>query len=360
MSREAQLIDGAIKAFDLNLDSFVVFTEAASGHFQWTPLIALRSGAERVFALAKSSRFGTAEKIASDLKALAGDLGVEERLTVVFDAEEIGKADIITNTGFVRPLSSAVIDRLKSQATIPLMWETWEFRPEDLDLTRCFQRGILVLGTNESHPALNFHRYVGLLGVKLLLEVDVELVRSKILVIGNSPFGNSVAEALRAAGAEVALVSEESDSVGRIGSKLSDGPAYRFLQQADALVFAEHRSERMLVGSGGDLTPSELADCNRDVRIAHISGLIDATALAALDFRMIPESIASLPRTMSVTAGYLGPRPVIELHAAGLRVGQEMARARRRFDPESALLAALENPLCQDFSPEQKRLFGAG
>jgi hypothetical protein len=55
----------------------------------------------------------------------------------------------------------------------------------------------------------------------------------------------------------------------------------------------------------------------------------------------------------------LGPRPVIDLHAAGLKVGETLARARLSgLAPGDATAAALRNPLCQDFSPEQKALYG--
>jgi hypothetical protein len=47
---------------------------------------------------------------------------------------------------------------------------------------------------------------------------------------------------------------------------------------------------------------------------------------------------------------------VIDLHAAGLRVGQELAWARRRTADEAGARAlAARHPLCQDFDPDHLR-----
>jgi hypothetical protein len=43
--------------------------------------------------------------------------------------------------------------------------------------------------------------------------------------------------------------------------------------------------------------------------------------------RVVPEAIAP-PGTMSYSPAVLGPRPVLELTAAGLKVGEVAARAR--------------------------------
>ena len=67
----------------------------------------------------------------------------------------VAQADIITNSGHVRPIDAEMIGWMKPTAVIPLMYEAWEFRDADLDLAACQRRGIVVAGTNERHPAIS-------------------------------------------------------------------------------------------------------------------------------------------------------------------------------------------------------------
>jgi hypothetical protein len=67
------------------------------------------------------------------------------------------------------------------------MWEGWEFRSEDLDLLACQRRGIPVVGTNEAHPALRIFDYLGMVVVKLIYEVEIEVMRSSIGLIASNP-----------------------------------------------------------------------------------------------------------------------------------------------------------------------------
>jgi len=337
----------------LNLSGYTVFTEAASGNFAVTPISALLAGAEKVYAVARDSRYGSVEEVSAHLLQLARKAGVEKRLAITRDFSDLGKADIITNLGFLRPIDASKISLLKPHAVIPLMWETWEFREADLDLRACFERDILVLGTDEHHPDLQIFRYVGGIAAKLLYELQLEVFRSRIVLVGGGEFGKSVAETLLKMGSNVEQVSSLAEKnmpaeCRWLGSSLSD--AVSSLEKADAIVFAEHIREDQLLGEQANMSVERLLEINRDIKIAHISGLIDADALIAAGVEFKPESPAKQARTMSVTTGYVGPRPIVELHTAGLKVGEEMARARvSTASFAAAKEAALQYPLCQDF-----------
>lgn len=61
-------------------------------------------------------------------------------MRVIFrkDKEIFGKSDLITNTGFVRPIDREMISLMKRTAVIPLIWKTRELREADLDLQACW------------------------------------------------------------------------------------------------------------------------------------------------------------------------------------------------------------------------------
>jgi len=340
-ARVRRLIERAITTFELDLKGLVVLTEAATGYYALTPLLAAMGGADKVLALARDSSYGTAQEARWQTLNVIQQWGFERHISVLMSREDdrIGEADIVTNLGAVRPLNASFLRRLKSTSVIPLMWETWEYRPEDLDLATCRRLGIPVLGTNEHHPDLQILHYVGLLAIKLLFELQIEVFRSEIVVIGGREFGTQVARTLQSAGAEVTQVRVSE------GESLHMSRDREVLMTCDAVVVAEHRSREMLIGPGGQMEASELVRLNPGVVVAHIAGAVDRTSLVEAGMACLPEHIAPAGY-MSVTADRLGPRPLIDLHAAGLKVGEALAQAATRglrgLDAERYVVAHCE------------------
>lgn len=322
-TRCLRLIHRAINVFGLDLSGLIVLTEAATGYYALTPLIAALAGAKHVYALTRDSRYGSAFTVQAGTMTLASSWCVADRVTVLFSRQDgrLGTADIVTNLGFVRPLDAAFLGRLKSTVAISLMWETWEYRPQELDLDACRRLGIVILGTDEHHPALQTMRYVGLLALKLLFELEIEVLSARVVVVGGGEFGNHATAALRTAGAEVTQL-----AVGG-GKSLLAPSACDALRGCDAVVVAEHCNDELLIGPGGQLTATQLYELSPGVCVIHIAGGVDRSSLEAAGILCKPEQFAPVGH-MSVTTDYLGPRPLIDLHTAGLKVGEALARAR--------------------------------
>lgn len=320
-----RLVEQAISQFSLNLQDYVVLSENATGYYILTPMIAALAGAKKVYALSRDSVYGTAKEACNTAISLAHRWGVSDRVSILFSREDdrIGEADIVTNLGFVRPIDASFLRRLKSTAVIPLMWETWEYRNEDLDLRECRRLGIPVLGTDEHHPLLKTFEYIGHVALKLLFDLDIEVFGSKILVIGSGEFGKITSNTLNAAGAQVTLLNPQIWE-----STLHKFPR-NILREADALVVVEHRDPKILIGTHGLIDAGDLYSLNPGLVIAHICGGIDRASIKKVGIGFYPNEIAS-PGYMSVTTEYLGPKPLIGLHAAGLKIGEELARARAR------------------------------
>ena len=322
-TRWSRLLGEAVKAFSLNLDQLTVLTEAATGHYMLTPLLAARAGGRKVYALARDSRYGRAKDASSAVMDLAMRFGVGNRIDILTDRTDkrIREADIVTNLGFVRPLDTPFLRQLKETAVIPLMWETWEYRPEDLDIEECRRLGLAVLGTNEHDRRLQTFRYVGLTAVKALLSLDIEIFRSRIAIVGSGEFAAVTFQALKAAGAKPVLLDAQDQTILRTQSTKDS------ITSADALVVVEHRSRRMLIGPAGEITGEELHRLNPAIAVVHLCGGVDRQDLQRTGIPCYPDHFAE-PGYMSMTTDCLGPKPLIDLHAAGLKVGELLARAR--------------------------------
>ena len=351
IKRIEKLIGDAIDTYDLDLSGLVVFTEAASGNYVVTSLIAALAGSDRVFAITRDSRYGKAVDVRNFTLELAQKWGVENQIEVVSDKipSILSQVDIVTNLGFVRPIDKNMIAHLKPTAVLPLMWETWEFREVDLDLSECRRKGIMVLGTNEREIGLDLFIYVGYLAVKLAFELEIEIYRSKIVVVGSGVFGKNSVKTFDKLDANIKYIDLSA------GNSLETEPDKFTLRDADLVVLVEHHSPVCLIGSEGQITVEELLMLSPHLAIVHIAGNINRKEIDSAAIPCVPQKSA-VPGYMSVSTDYLGPKPVIALHTAGLKVGEAMARARLAgLNPIEAEKKVLHDlPLAMGFGSSHK------
>ena len=351
IKRIEKLISDAIDTYNLDLSGLTVFTEAASGNYVVTPLIAALAGADRVYAITRNSKYDKAVDVRNFTLELAQKWGVGDRIEVISDKipSILSQIDIVTNLGFVRPIDKNMIAHLKPTAVLSLMWETWEFREADLDLSECRRVGIMVLGTNERTMGLDLFTYVGYLAVKLAFELEIEIYRSKVVVIGSGLFGESSARAFDKLEADIKYINFSA------GASLQIESAKSTLRDADLIVLVEHHSPTCLIGREGQITVDELLALSPHLSIVHIAGNINREEIDSAAIPCIPQKSAA-PGYMSVTTDYLGPKPVIALHTAGLKVGEAMARVRlaglNPIEAEKKVLRDL--PFAMGFGPLHK------
>ncbi|MBD3387380.1 MAG: hypothetical protein GF416_00315 [Candidatus Altiarchaeales archaeon] len=334
-----ELIPPILSGLSLDLSGLNVLTEAATGNYVFTPVIAAMAGAERVIAKAKDSRHGSFEEARDHTMDIARRLSVSDSIEVKREVSEsdIHESDIITNLGHIRPIDAALIDKMGGTAVVPLMFETWEFREEDLDLKRCYEKGVPVLGTNEEHPKLRILDYNGPLCLKKLYEAGVNAEDAKVMVIGENRFSDPIESTLAKEGADI-IKSAGDDS----------------LRGCDAIIVNTYPSTQPAIGAKAALTPEEIKAQAPECVIIQYTGRVDRGGLREAGIRLLPGEEPAFGH-MSWTLAELGPKPVIKLHAGGLKVGEVMTREKRQTTSiKEAIRNSLKKPICQDFSEEQK------
>ena len=308
------------------------------------------ASARKVYAVTGDSRYASAGEVIETTVSAAAAAGVADRVVATQTKERahVSDSDIVTNSGFVRPIDSTMVGWMKPTAVVPLMWETWEFRGSDIDLEACRRREILVLGTDEGKPPFPMFDYVGLLALKLLFELGLEGLRTRVLVLGGGRMGSSIVDVLRRSGCVVTGVSGDSAYGALAAAWRAKGASF------DAILCAEHEDPRLLIGDEGVLTSADLADLP-NVRVGVVAGNVQRDALVAARTRFLPDMIQPFG-FMSYQPYSLGPRPVLELFASGLKVGWAMATARRRgLDLAAAERFALENSPAMAFHSGSER-----
>lgn len=348
-----------VNKYGIDLSDLIVLTEGASGGYLWNPFIALEAGAQKVICKVKDSRFGCANDVKKSIEGIAQQWGCEDRIVVKenLDSQDYSCADIITNSGHLRPIGKEIIQLLKKTSVIPLMWETWEFHDDYLDFEACRHNNILVMGTNESVPPCDMSHYSSVIGVKLLLEAGLEIAGNKIILMGSTEtLCGSIKKALEALGAEVAWFS----STASLGDYLYDDVGCYLKEHAaecDAILFAEHHYPYETIGGKeNDINFSELKYLNPEIKIAISCGNIDKRGLEESGLFYFPKKIEPFGY-MSYQSYHVGPLPVMDLFAAGLKVGEAMVRARLRgLNIRDSALYALEHSPAQDFEGDKSWL----
>jgi hypothetical protein len=192
-----------VNASALNLSEMTVLTEAASGAYGVTAIIAAMARAKQVHAFVRSNRYGSISEVSNWMRSLARAAGVAERLNIIEDISPkmLGNVDVVTNSGHLRPLTATLIDNLPTSAVIALMFEAEEFRPDDIDLQACLRRGIPVVGVNERHESIDVFSFLA--AAKQLHDCKLPVCHNRIALVCDNSFAEPIMRGLRGLGAHV-------------------------------------------------------------------------------------------------------------------------------------------------------------
>ncbi|WP_447968615.1 hypothetical protein [Nitrospira sp. M1] len=330
--RLERLVRSAVDRMALDLTGIRVLTEAATGPYAATVALAALAGAAEVWAVTRNSQWGNASEIINNNTCFLERIGIQKCVHFIDGDSSMvpSGCDLVTNLGFVRPIDRIVISKLSDSAVVALMWEPWEFRPGEIDLEALHKEDIPIIATAERHAEVRTFDYIGPTIGRLLLEEGVEIVRSRILLIGSDPFGKSAATWLGAAGASVVRASPVDWGRVAIEARMAG-------KGIDALVLVEHRDHRMIIGSEDEQALAVLA--KDGVPIIRLCGVVDSEIIRRSGCTISPD-VAIRAGSMTVTTAYAGSRPVVDLHAAGLKAGSIVVRAKRQGHSSQEAVAA--------------------
>ena len=306
----APLMERRIAALGLDLTGLEVITEAATGAYAATAVIAAMAGAGRVLAVGRDTRrHGSFEDAATETLGLAAEAGVAGRIDVARGPapERLATCDVLTNSGHLRPITRDVIEALPREAVVALMFEAWEFRAADLDLAACRERGVRVAAVNERHPAVGVFPFLGPLAVRLLEEAGLNPRGRAVALLCDNPFAPFIEAGLADAGAAVAVFARP-EAVTPGGW--------------DAVLVALDPNHRPEVGKAalaalGRAAPGAL--------LAQFWGDVDRAAAARRFARVWPPEAPGRGH-MAILLSALGPEPIVRLQAGGLRAAEIVRR----------------------------------
>jgi hypothetical protein len=315
--RLVRLMSVAIDRCHLDLSGLTVLTEAATGAYVVTPVIAAMAGAD-VYALAAGTAYASSEEIQKLTAELARLAAVADRIQLVYrkDNTIVGAADIVTNSGQVRPIDAQMVARMKPSSVIPLMYESWEYRHTDVNLEACRARNIIVAGTNERHPDVDVFSFLGQMAIMQLHEAGIAVRGSHVLLLCDNDFSSFIMHDLKSAGAEVTEARQLTADV--------------LSPRCDAVVLAMHPRDAPALAA---VEARLLGQKAPGAVLIQYWGDADRPALTAAGVPVWPREA---PRAghMGILPSAIGPEPIVRLQTGGLKVGQVLARGADKASPD--------------------------
>ncbi|MDF0581940.1 hypothetical protein [Bradyrhizobium yuanmingense] len=311
LPRLGTLMSRALTETLLDLSELTVLTEAATGAYAVTAVLAAMAGARHVYAFTKTTRHGTSAEAMDQTLKLADSVGVANRIDILeqITPDIIHQTDIVTNSGHLRPLTAALIDELPKEAVIALMYEAWEFRSEDLDMDACLRRGIPIVGVNERHPSVDVFSFLGPLCVKQLHDSGLSAYKNRIALLCDNDFIGSLRSGLVSSGASVDVF-EDVQTL--------------YHDQWDAIIVALRPAAKPRIGAP---EAAHLVACAPPGAIVvQFWGDIDRTVLSENGLGVWPTTPPGSGH-MGILLSELGPEPVVRLQAGGLRAAEWVRRS---------------------------------
>jgi hypothetical protein len=333
MRNHHKLIDkllARVDALDLDLRGTTVLTEAATGAYVVTPLLAAMAGA-KVFALAKNSRHGTVEDVFANTTHLIGQYTARKLdITLVSELtpEIIANADVITNSGHLRPLDEAKLQHAKHTVVIPLMYEAWEWRDADIDLAYVRKRGFKLGATNERHPDIDVFNYLGDMALKQIFDAGICPYGNKFVLICNNDFGPYIAKVVSRICDRLGVIDRDENkskydfnNVEWIG-EFPDIKVPEIFKGAEAVIFSAYPFDQNWIGDNAPLRITQLKEAFDDVLVLRYAGDVDTQALDRERIRYFPNQVHS--GHMGVLPSAIGYDPIIRLQAGGLKAAEAL------------------------------------
>ncbi len=327
-----------IQELNIQLQDECLLTEAASGAYACTPVLGALAGAE-VHAFARDSKYGSARECIKEVQSLAELCGVSDRIHFHTEKNEMPweRATVITNSGALRPLDSAVLERVSASCRIPLMFEAWEFRAQDLDLDFCKLKGIRVAGTNERHPQTDVFGYLGDLVVRLIQDAKQTPYRNKFIVVSNNDFTPYLCKPLVSMSAAVGVYCplEYKSEIENLGATyLGDWNSTEIpndWKSTSAVIYTGSPFSENLWGNFPLLNFHVWKSLNSPL-LLRFAGDVSEADLVQHEINFHPEQVPA--GHMGILPSAIGWDPIIRLQAGSLKVAQLMKTNEVNYNNE--------------------------
>ena len=324
-----------IEDLQLNLQDKVVITEAATGPYAATVAAAAYAGAE-VHAFVRDSKYGSVEDVKTQVLNLCQLLNSKKDINFYDSKDKLPweYADVITNSGSLRPILDEYLSRCKSTCVLTLMFEAWEYREQDFRLHTCKNQGIQVGGVNERHPSVDVFGYLGDMVIRLIQDAGVTPYRNNFLVVGNNDFVPYMLKPLVHAAQRVGVfaLAKYQQEITELGAEyLGEFDAFRVSKEwesTEAVIYTGSPFTQSRWSEADSLSVTELQKLTHPL-VLRFAGDIDELEFQKKQIAFYPSIVAS--GHMGIIPSQIGWDPILRLQTGGLKVAELMHKNESHY-----------------------------
>lgn len=316
--RRLNWIDKLIDKYNLDLFGLTVFTEFGTNDYMYPGAIAAIAGAEKVYAYNQNIEFDkslTSKSLVSTYPFYY--LNSKYNLRYVNSRDHVKEADIITNSGLVRPITSQDVSNMKNTAVIALMMNDDQVREGDIDIDACNRKWIELVATNEEQAGILDS--MGFKLLKALFDAGLSVWNDKYLLLSIEPYSKYYENIL-----------------DRNNVKYSRS-TFENLSEYDAIIVANHchKANNDFVWIGREncddkksvISAERILEENPSIKIINISGTIDSYWINRSGINLYP-AYSTKKGHSAINGSYLGYKVVFETIVASLKAAEQVARKR--------------------------------
>lgn len=307
-------IKNSIKTFELDLTDLNVFVPILSKYSSVFPIMASLAGAKEVFAI--TDDLDTINRTAMYQQQY--DWETEVNFINDINQQMLPKLDIIVKGDDTSYFDKKIINFIKQDCVISYFSQNFDFSAvSGIDVESCTEKNIKILLLNPNCKELGLFKHLSHLILKRCYENEINLFKSKILLLGGGELTENILSILKSVGANVFSASttrpEDKDY------------ALRHISDAEALIICEYpTNSASIIGNNGFLNISEIKEKNSEIKIMHLSGRIEMNPLILSGLEYYPDTI--IQNSLNLNIRETGLKLISDTAAAILKSAESLIK----------------------------------
>ena len=317
-SKLVRIIKHSIKYFKLDLSGYNILLPASEREPALAPIMASMAGAKNIYVAA------TGVETVNKTTLLQNELGLNSNITFIETEtpQILAGLDIVIKGDGISHIDKKFVSGLKENCVISLLPHNFDFHNiNGINLEDCADEKIPVVAVNPNDQSLMLFRYFAHLIIKRCYEANLDVFRSRILLVGHGDLLENALSLLKAAGAQVYVAYTDRPQ--------NENYIIKHLPEIDGIVVVDYpEKSEIIIGNEGLIKIEDLVDTNPEVKIIHLSGKVQVNPLILGRISYIPEVITQ--NSLNVNIQELGLRAIVESTAAVMKVAETLIKTKNR------------------------------
>ncbi|MDD3149608.1 MAG: hypothetical protein PHV68_02145 [Candidatus Gastranaerophilales bacterium] len=315
-------IQQSIRYFKLDLSGYNILLPNSLKKPSLLPLMANMAGAREIYVYSHSDLEKENTYLALKELNLKNNFYFIDKLTphVLKSVDIVIKGDEIN-------INEDLVSSLKRNSVISLYPGNLDFiNTSNIDKTLCSEKQISVVAINPADYCLMLYRYFAHIIIKRCYAANLDVFRSRLLLIGNGELMENSLSLLKMTGAQVYAIYTDK--------QIDKDYIIKHLPEMDGIVLLDYpQKSDLIIGKNGIIEPDEIYKINPEVKIIHLCGNIEQN----LKISCVPQNVTQ--NSPNININEMGLRSIIETSAAVLKAAETLINKTNSIQQKESIVS---------------------